>query len=166
MKKTLYFICPTDNLEHLINNKFMGENYFYTSLGNSISFGDKDVVGQMNQLIQTEKINSVAFILSEDNRILLDAIGKRKYSDIQGLNLFQEGILEKKQIVELFWGNTNLNYLIQSYHLNTKIKELCCVLNQDYFEKLTIIGKIYNKTKGEFIDIYSDLVCKNIFSLN
>jgi len=144
----------------------MGENYFYTSLGNSISFGDKDVVGQMNQLIQTEKINSVAFILSEDNRILLDAIGKREYSDIKGLNLFQEGILKKKQTRELFWGKTNLSYLIQSNHLNTKIKELRSVLNQDYLGKLTIIGKIFNKTEGEFIDIYSDLICENIFSLN
>ena len=46
MLKHLYFICPTDFLEGVIENVFKQINYYYTSLGNSITF-DKDSVKQL-----------------------------------------------------------------------------------------------------------------------
>lgn len=55
MQKHLYFICPTDHLETVINNTFKQENYYCNSLGNSIKF-DSEMVGQINVLIETKNI--------------------------------------------------------------------------------------------------------------
>ncbi len=83
MRKHLYFICPTDRLEAVINARFKQENYYWTSLGNSVSF-DNERVGEINALMETKSITGITFVLSDDNCMFLDALKDREFSSING----------------------------------------------------------------------------------
>lgn len=165
MLKHLYFICPTDFLEGVIENVFKQENYFYPSLGNSITF-DKNSVEQLSRLLETKNINEIFFVLSDDNRIVLDALGKQDFSRIAGLNNFYDHINRQKEYSESSWQTYNQESLVLSYHLNNKINELRLGLNTIFFNPLNISGKIYNRQKKVFYDIYPDLICREYFHLN
>ena len=165
MLKHLYFICPTDFLEGVIENVFKQENYYYTSLGNSITF-DKDSVKQLSRLLETKNINEISFVLSDDNNIVLDALGNQGFSRIAGLNNFYGHITKQKKHSELSWQTYDQEFLILSYHLNNKINELRLGLNTIFFNQLKISGKIYNRQQKVFYDIYPDLICWEYFHLN
>ena len=165
MKKLLYFICPTDGLEPIINNRFKQENYYYSSLGNSIAF-DGNVVEQLKKLISTRNIGAIAFVLSSDNRIVLDALGKQNFSDVTGLNNFYTQITRQKEYSEISWQTWNRQFSVLSYHLNQKIKELKGALNEATTNQLEISGKIYNRREHKFNEIHSDLICMEYLSLN
>lgn len=159
MKKLLYFICPTDNLESIINDVFRQENYYYSSLGNSISFKN-NVIRQTKKLITTKNISEITFVLSNDNRIVLDAVGGQDFSDIRGLKKFYNQIIKQKEQTEMSWQTLNRQFLILSYHLNNKIKELKLGLDASIIDQIKISGKIYNRQENNFNDIYSDLICR------
>ena len=71
MSRHLYFVCPTDNLEKLIEEKYPQENYYLTSLGNSIKFSN-DFIVEINGLIEAKGIEKVTFVLSKNNHFILD----------------------------------------------------------------------------------------------
>lgn len=156
MPKRLFFICPTDCLEPVINRVFKDENYFCTSLGNSIAF-DKDVIEKLEELIFSKDIREISFVLSSDNRIVLDALGNQDFSEVKGLNNFYNQIKRVGKYSEV---------PTLSYHLNRKIKELKLGLDGLFFDQLIISGKIYNRQENIFNDIYSDLISVEYFSLN
>ncbi|MEM6966831.1 MAG: hypothetical protein AAF573_18850, partial [Bacteroidota bacterium] len=118
----LYFICPTDNLETIIENKFSQENYFYSSLGNSVTFRGEEL-RQTKKLIQTKNINEVSFVLSYENCMVVDALNNQNFANVRGLNSFFHQIISKKESVEISWKTTNSRFLILSYFLHEKIKE-------------------------------------------
>ena len=157
MKKCLYYICPTDSIESIIEQTFHQENYFYSSLGNSINFTDNELK-ETKKLIYLKKIREIVFVLSEDNKIVLDALGNQNFSDIRGLNSFYNQVVGKKKHLEMTWKTLNPQFLILSYFLNQKIKKLENGLNDLIIDPLTITGKIYNKQENVFKDIYSDLI--------
>ena len=161
----LYFICPTDSLEPIINDTFTSGSYYYTSLGNSITF-DKHVMRQIKKLIRTKKIQEIYFVLSNDNRILLDALGNQNFSDITGLNDFYTQIIQQKKDSETSWQGQNHQSLILSNHLNNKIKELKLELSGSMADRLKIGGKIYHKKENIFSDTYHNLIAMECFSLN
>ena len=74
MQKNLFLLCPTDCLESVVNHVFRNENYFYTSLGNSI-VPEKRTLEYIEELITKHHITNVYFVLSNDNPIILDALG-------------------------------------------------------------------------------------------
>lgn len=165
MHRNLYFVCPTDGLEEIINDTFEQENYYYTSLGNSITF-DYDVIQNLNELIETKKIEEISFILSDDNPFLLDAIGKKRFVEISGLNNFYNQIIKQKEHSEELWKTLNKQFLLISYHLNNKIKELKFEISSQVIDQLKINGKIYSKRENSFRDIHSELICLEEFNLN
>ncbi|MBW1298228.1 hypothetical protein [Aquimarina litoralis] len=165
MKKHLYFLCPTDYLEPVINKTFDQENYYYNSLGNSITF-DSEMVGQINRLVQTNDIKEITFALSDNNHIIRDAISNRDFIDIRGLEEFYSHILNQKLNSEILWQTDQDYFLVFSYHLNKKISELQLALNVLHNTPVKISGKIYSKDKNIFEDIYSDLVCVDKHCLN
>jgi len=165
MKKLLYFICPTDSLEPIINGVSKQENYFYSSLGNSIVF-KKNVIRQTTKLIQSKRINEINFVLSNDNRIVLDALGSQDFSDVRGLENFYHQIVKQKKQTEMSWEPVARQSLILSYHLNHKIRELRDALAASTISQIKIGGKIYQRDENSFIDIYPDLICLEHFSLN
>lgn len=165
MKKHLYFLCPTDYLEPIINSTFREENYYYSSLGNSITF-DSEMVGQINRLIRKYDIREITFALSDNNRIIKDAIKNRHFIHIKGLNDFYNQINKQKQHSDILWQTDYPYFSVFSYHLNKKINELQFALNTIYNIPIKITGKIYIKEEGVFKNIYSDLVCVDKHCLN
>ena len=162
---SLYFICPTDFLESVINKSFQDEKYYYSTLGNSINFDNK-VLKNTKKLIETKNIRAIYFVLSSDNRIVFDALGNQDYSRIKGLNVFYDQVIKQKETVELSWQAWNSDFLILSYYLNHKISELKQGMGDRMNDQLIIKGKIYNKEEKAFIDIYPDLMCLEYASLN
>ena len=164
MQKSLYFICPTDCLETIINRTFKQQNYFCTSLGNSIAFDEK-MTWEVKKLIDEKDIAEIFFVLSEDNRVVLDATKNHHYSEIRGLSGFYAHIRKNKEQSETSWQTPNL-HLMLSYHLNSKIKELELKFEDYSLKPLRITGLIYNRQQEHFYDIYSDLVCVEYLNLN
>ena len=71
MPKHLYFICPTDHLETVINRHYNEENYFISSLGNSIDF-NKQFTAYLCDLVEAKGITEISFVLAQDNTLFND----------------------------------------------------------------------------------------------
>ena len=165
MQKCFYLICPTDCIEQTINNQFKYENYFYTSLGNSFAINNK-TIESIKQTLEKKNIKKIYFVLSMHNKIILDALGEQKFSNITGLNdCYQEVIKQKKQ-VEVSFHTHNISFSIISYYLNQKINELQIQLSNLLKTPIKIEGKIFNKYQNSFTNIYSDLICLQKHHLN
>ena len=156
MSKRLFFICPTDFLETLINQTFEGENYFVTSLGNSVAF-DIDQVTEIQALIEAKGIKEINFILSDDNRIVLDAFGNQEFSNIKGLSNFYDQITVQKKYSLFLWQTDDLCNTILSNHLNHKIRELQLKLSHWFVGGIKLNIKIFCRQKQIFSEIHNDL---------
>ena len=165
MQKQLYFICPTDYLERVIDNTFQQEKYYYTSLGNSITF-DVDTVGQLSELLEAKNISNISFALAYDNRIIRDAVAQQDYSKVSGLKEIYIRIVKQQKQAKHSWQTADRQFLTLSYHLNSKINELKQVLSDTRFSPLPINAIIYSRQLQQFSDIYPDLVCREAVSLN
>lgn len=165
MQKCLYLLCPTDCLESVINSNFENENYFYTSLGNSVVFTPY-TIQHIKKLITKRKIKNIYFVLSDNNNIVLDALGKQNYSKLRGLNNFYTKITAQKKHTEILWQNDSNRLAIISYYLNRKIKELHFELINSVSHPVKIGGKIYDRFENTFKNIHSTLVCIEKHYLN
>ena len=164
MQNNLFLLCPTDNLEPVINAMYSYENYFYTSLGNTFS-KDIKTVECLKTLIKTKNIGTIFFILSSKNKIILDALETQIFKNITGLEHLYKKIEEQKRYSK-FWNNNQFENLLFSYYLNFKIKELSNDLSPMLLPTVTIKGKIYNEQKHKFYPIYSNLICQEKFHFN
>jgi len=164
MQNNLFLVCPTDNLEPVINTKFSNENYFYTSLGNTFS-QDNRILDNLSELIKTKQIGNIFFILSSKNKIILDALDLQLFKNVTGLEQLYNKIEEQKGCSK-FWNNNQFQNLLFSYYLNHKINELSYNLNDSLCQPLTIKGQIYNEQHNKFYPIYSNLICKEKFHFN
>lgn len=149
-------MCPTDCLETSINEKFKSENYFYTSIGNSFNV-DKMSMVHIKKLIIKHEIKNIDFVLSLDNSFISYVLNKRLNLQDKGLKKYQENINKKKIQAKIIDQKVNHQYLLLSYILNDKIKELKVKL-ADSIDSITINGKIYNKKLDDFTYIYSELI--------
>ena len=167
MQKHLYFICPTDHLERVIDLTFEQDNYYYTSLGNSITF-DSETMEPLMEFLISKNIRKTSFVLSDDNSIVSDALGNLNFSQIAGLQHFYQQINRQKIRSTVFRQSHHLQFYILSNYLNQKIKELRQALGERYAERMRINGKIYLSQQKIFSDIYSDWICEENFhfSLN
>lgn len=166
MPNSLFLLCPTDCLESPINNQFKQENYFYTSLGNSLTY-DRETIAHLKESILKNNISEIYFILALDNQIILDALERQDYAHIGRLNSFYGEIAEQKeQLVKVPSYNCNLRFSILSYHLNKKIKELRSKVGDFSKNSLKIKAKIYNRDYNTFTNIYSDLIFLEKYQLN
>ena len=88
MNETLFLVCPSDCLEARINKQYTTVNYFYTSLGNSFNI-DQGALKNIQELITNHSIKNIYFVLSSDNRFILDALWKGiLFLKTKGLPLF------------------------------------------------------------------------------
>lgn len=165
MQAHLYFICPTDYLEPIINRSFKQRNYFYTSLGNSFVF-DQMTMAYLRDFILKHSIEEISLVLSENNSIIDDALTKQGFSKMRNLDSLYNNIKGHKGLSEMFWPNNNCSYTILSYYLNKKIQELRVCLDDLDLSQIEINGKIYNQKANVFDNIYSELICRDYFSLN
>ncbi|CAL2091044.1 conserved hypothetical protein [Tenacibaculum sp. 190524A05c] len=164
MQKCLYFICPTDALESVINNSFNSENYYYTSLGNSINLNDR-VIASLEDLIVDKRISEISIIIANDNRIIRDAVEDKSFSEINGLDGFYETIEIQRNFLNVFWQiNKGKDTLLNNF-IRNKIKEIQDVLNKLFLNPVKVSGKIYQKRESIFTDIKLDIP-HDFFSLN
>lgn len=165
MNKALFLLCPTDCLETTVNNTFEYENYFYTSLGNSFALDSKTLIS-IKEFIIKHNIKQIHFVLSNDNPIISDALEGQFFSEMTGLKKLYEEIKIQKENSEILWSTLDNQFLILSYFLNVKIKELQIKLSYilDYFVEIS--GKIYNRQEDRFIQIQSALTCLEKQHLN
>lgn len=166
MDKHLFFICPTDHLEVIINNTFKQENYFYSSLANSLML-DIDMVGHLNDLIETTYISEITFVLSDDNKIIREALINKDYADLRGLNKFYNHISYQKKRFGLIVQKQDLTRSLLSYYLNIRIKELNQKLSASWFSgQIKINAQIYERKQSNFLQINSKTFYKECFNLN
>tara|TARA_B100001248_G_C27388442_1_gene460964 strand:+ start:716 stop:1213 length:498 start_codon:yes stop_codon:yes gene_type:complete len=165
MQKNLYFLCPSENLEAVIEKSFPQENYFLSSLGNSISFSD-DFILDINSLIESKGIGKITFILSNNNRFILDAMKNQEFKYIKELKEYYKTIEKRKVLTIKSYKNKNFTSLITSHILKTKINELNSNLFDWIRNKISIEGKIYDPTKNIFFDVRINIIEPESLFLN
>ncbi len=166
MQNRLFFICPTDGLEPVINRRFKGRNYYYTSLGDSVVF-DHNTVWQIKRLIRKHNIKEIFFVLSSNNSILLDALGNQEYEDITRLTQFYKDFKTyNKYSMVLSYIHKNL-FSVLSSHLSHRVKDLKNALNQTLLHEIKIGAKIFNNVDKDFQNVHcTNLIWKEHFHLN
>ena len=165
MQKNLYFLCPSENLEAVIEKSFPQENYFLSSLGNSISFSD-DFILDINSLIESKGIGKIIFILSNNNRFILDAMKNQEFKYIKELKEYYKTIEKRKVLTIKSYKNKNFTSLITSHIIKTKINELNSNLFDWIRNKISIEGKIYDPTKNMFFDVRINIIDPESLFLN
>ena len=82
----LFLVCPTDFLESKINEvNYNSNNYFYTSLGNSLNTDLKTLL-HIKEILNKHSIDEVHFVLSSSNKIILDALKGQSFSRIRNMD--------------------------------------------------------------------------------
>ena len=165
MQKNLYFLCPSENLEAVIEKRYPQENYFLSSLGNSISFSD-DFILDINSLLESKGIGKITFILSNNNRFILDAMKNQEFKYIKELKEYYKTIEKRKVLTIKSYKNKNFTSLITSHILKTKINELNSNLFDWIRNKISIEGKIYDPTKNIFFDVRINIIEPESLFLN
>ena len=165
MNKHLYFVCPTDNLETVINNKFHQENYYLTSLGNSINFRP-ELINEINSLVEAKNITNITFVLSLNNRIISDALKSQNYNNIKGLKSFYDVITKEKYRSKALWLTSDIQVLIISYYLNLKTRKLKLLLNNWFRDEVKVKAKIYHKKDNTFNEVLNNILSLESFISN
>lgn len=162
MNGHLYFICPTDHLELIIDNAFLGDSYFFASLGNSMVF-DEDLCSEIGNLMELKGIQAITFILSDMNKVICDALLHQDFSSFGRLKgLYDEITNHKEQ--SRFHGiqDARIHELALSVHLDSKVKELMMKMPA---QNLNIDAKIYGRVSTEFIEVNLNKIKDNRIGL-
>ena len=155
--KRLIFVCPSDHLESIINYRFKGENYFHSSLANSVVF-DNTTIKEIVTLIESKQIEEIHFVLSDDNQIFYDAFGKQKLADLMGLSDFYAEITKQRLHSTSKWHKENLNKAILSQYLHRKKGELESLLEVYTHLRLKFNIHLYNRKRQVFNKAQSDAI--------
>jgi hypothetical protein len=165
MNETLFLVCPSDCLEARINERYNTINYFYTSLGNSFNI-DQVSLKNVQELINNHSIKNIYFVLSSDNRFILDALERHSIFIDKRLASFYKEIYEHKYLSKKTWITDKEEHLIISHFLNKNIEQLDQKLHSITTYPLTIKGLIFDSLNNNFLPIYSNLTVLNKHQLN
>ena len=164
MFNKLYFICPTDNIESIINSKLNDHNFYITSLANSITF-NYDLIKELYSLIKSKKISEITFVLSDDNKLINDALENKEYKNIKSLDSLNLKISLQKNFFKKESTPSEIRLDLISYLLNQKKYELKSITDSFDLE-LDINAMIYKKEVNEFTKAKSKLLNLEFFNLN
>ena len=165
MKKHLYFICPTDYLETVINGTFKQENYYITSLGNSITF-DRKTVAAISKLVEKKNITEITFVLSDNNPIVMDGLNDQDFANVWGLGHFYRKITKLEVRAELLWQTGHLAVPVLAYYLGKRIEDLRAKLGRGRIDRLAINAKVFYSQRNVFREPRYDLFYRESFKLN
>ena len=165
MQKHLYFLCPTDHLESVVNKYFKQDNYFWTSLGNSVAFDDDQMV-ELKALIEAKEINKITFILSRDNQLISDALRDQDFSYLKGLGDFYYEIARQSFEATGIWQTSDLAVPVVSKYLEMKLKTLKAKLDNQMTQRIELEAKIYMENTNQFSEINTSLFDREAFCLN
>lgn len=127
---------------------------------------NKDTTRHVKQLILKHDLQEIAFVLSNTNPIIRDALENQHFYEVRGLDRIYNTISAQKTYSDILWQKNSCLFTILSHYLNKKIKELRLQLDSSRFGQIQISGMIYNQSENVFHEIYSDLICRGYFSLN
>ncbi|MAJ32660.1 MAG: hypothetical protein CMC18_08490 [Flavobacteriaceae bacterium] len=161
----LFLVCPTDFLESKINEvNYNSNNYFYTSLGNSLNTDFKTLL-HIKEILNKHSIDEVHFVLSPSNKIILDALKGQRFSRIRNMGNFYKKINQLKAH-KICKTQDGTEYLSISFYLNKKVKEVQQFLNISSSTPIKVTGLIYDSKRAEFENIYPVLYGLEYFQLN
>ena len=164
MFNKLYFICPTDNIESIINSKLNDNNFYITSLANSITL-NYNFIRELYLIIESKKIREITFVLSDDNRLINDILENKDNKNIRSLDHLNLEIYSHKNFFKKELTISEIRLYIISYLLNQKKNELKNITDSLGL-KLDINAKVYNKEFNEFTKVKSKLINMEFFNLN
>ena len=165
MCKHLYFVCPSDNLEDIINKIFPEENFFISSLGNSIYFSN-DFTDEVNAFIESKAIEKITFVLSDNNKFINDSMKEKSFDNIKELNNFYTILSKQSEISNRKFKEYNLNKQIISFLLKLKVEEMNLKLCDWLSDKIYVDAKVYSEEKKIFTEIQSNLLNPKSIHLN
>lgn len=165
MGNNLYFICPTDHIESTINRTFTEKNYYCSSLGNSIVF-DQGMMSQLRSMLKSRSIHKILFVLSDDNRFVLNAMRGKNSAVVTGLSEVYEEILSEKNTSELLWRKCDLQAVVIARLLQRKRDELQLKLEAASLGEVQLESKIYFRQQRTFCAVDSKISDRKPFNLN
>ena len=164
MCNKLYFICPTDNIESIINSKLNDNNFYITSLANSITF-NHEFTKELYSIIESKKISEITFVLSDDNKIINDAIENNEFKNIKALDRLNLKISTQKNFFKKDSNISVIRHELISYLLNQKKYELKNITDSSNLA-LNINAMVYKKKVNAFSKVNSKLLNLELFNLN
>ena len=127
---------------------------------------DDITIKTIEKLISKHQIKDVNFILSLDNSFILQTLIGNLNLQAKGLKKHSEDIKRKKRHLEVILKEENNGYLLLSYILNNKIKELKLRLIDSHNNPIKIGAKIYDRNLDDFKNIYSELIFFEKYNMN
>lgn len=165
MQSHLFFVCPTDHLETVIDKHFHEDNYYITSLGNSVNF-NSPVSEEINALVEAKSIAEISFVLSDNNKIMMDALESENFKSIRGLENFYDKTSEPKKRTEVLRRAFHTEIPLITHYLNLKVQGLKPQLNNWFSDKVKVNAKIYLRQTNLFKEANVDLIHLEHFYLN
>lgn len=152
----LYFVCPTDHLETVIESHFSGDHYFVSSLGNSIDFNSKFATYLAN-LIETKGITEISFVLAEDNVMLKNVQKIKEFKGLRRLHKFYQSNLKSKT-----YGKDEKHKLYSKlpevYNcLCLRVEDFNSQVSNRYSEAVRVNAKVYYRQKNNFKEVSSHM---------
>ena len=163
MPNVLYFICPTDNIEPIINYRSNSTNYFYTSLGNSFSDNTGLII---RDLIIQKSIQKRKIILKLNNKIIADSLFKQNYISYGLLENHYQQIKKFECLKNQSIQNSSYKKIVTSKIINYKITELKNQLNKIGISNVKICGEIFDSYNKTFNKIYPPIIHLKKHQLN
>ncbi len=150
--KGLFFVCPTDRIEALIEKKYRGEAYFYSALGVYVEF-DFKTQHDLIDMISTNRIDQIVFISSMGNAFYkraLDEPQKWNYPVSKALVRAREKNAGQCLYSPAFFSNPYR--LVAGYLQDQKERLLSTDYLGKYVEKEAISVEVYafQPHKGEY----------------
>ncbi|MEM6725128.1 MAG: hypothetical protein AAF598_13905 [Bacteroidota bacterium] len=122
-------------------------------MGHLIHF-DQDTIENLDRLIFEKRIQTIHFVLSDDNRIVLDVLGKQRAKNINSL----QGIKPSFEYTPINYHTPDQQFLALSYYLNYKIEAFRQSFKKRKIHHPIINGKIYFHHQQIFQNIYAKLI--------
>ena len=116
--------------------------------------------------METKEITEINFVLSDNNKLILDALKSQDFKNVRGLKRFYDVIIEKEKRTTAVWQTSDIQISIISYYLDLKKSELQSQLSNRLSDRIKISTKIYFRRKNVFNEIYPDIFSLNPFHLN
>ncbi|MEM7656823.1 MAG: hypothetical protein AAF399_11895 [Bacteroidota bacterium] len=121
---------------------------------------------EINALVESKQITAITFVLSDDNPVILDALGDRTKANTRGLSTFYAEITRHRSRFPLLWQSSKPDLSLLSYLLNSNIAELKLQLNTWQIDQIRIDAHVYHRHRNEFREVsgesfYRELICLN-----
>lgn len=144
MMTRLFLICPTDFLETKLNKMFKGENYFLTSLANSIDFGSENI-GQIKKLLIEKNVEEIIVVIRSDNNLVKENHLLKACINNKALSNILKNSNQCNRFINHFKRSEDTQMLFNSCLLNNKVQALQNEL-KDLDLSISVDPLIYNSS--------------------